>query len=365
MDYAERRERLKRQLADQGETLLAISPGPDMLYLLGYHPMADERPCFLLLTPDRELLIVPELNAEQTAAHVQIPMKTYSDNAGPAAVLGEARRELNLDRVSTILVDGPMRADFAILLQQTVPGARLDVSTPLLSAMRMRKEPEEIDLLRANAAQADAAMGAAWSAIRPGVTELDVARAVGEAFDAAGAQRHGLGIVGSGPNGAFPHHATSDRVIQPGDAIVIDIGASSDKYNSDITRMAYVGEPTDEYLKVHETVDAAVRAAIAAAKPGVRAGAVDDAARQVITDAGYGEYFTHRVGHGIGLQGHEPPYMTASNDLPLEKGMTFSIEPGIYLPGKFGVRLEEIVVVTDDGVEVLSRLPREVHRVNP
>jgi Xaa-Pro aminopeptidase len=254
-----------------------------------------------------------------------------------------------------------MRADFAILLQEHIPTARLCTATQLLGAMRMRKEPEEIEALRVNAAQADAAMEAAWKAIRVGASELEVAHAVEESFAASGADRTNFAIIGAGPNSAFPHHETGSRTLQEGDAIVLDIGGSVESYNGDLTRMAYVGSPTDEYRRVHAIVEAAVQAAIAAAKPGVRAGAVDDAARGVIAEAGYGQYFSHRVGHGIGLEGHEPPYMTAGNDLPLEKGMTFSIEPGIYLPDKFGVRLEEIVAVTDDGVEAFSRLPRDLY----
>src|SRR5579875_2403909 len=327
VDYGERRARLRQQLGEQKADLLAVSPGPDMLYLMGYYPMPDERPCFLLLTPSDEMLIVPELNAPQVTAHVQLPMKEYSDNDGAGAVLDQAAQELDLSGARRILVNGPMRVDFALLLQESIPGS-LEIATPLLSATRMRKDAEEIDVLRANAAQADAAMRAAWQAIEAGVTELDVARAVQAAFTAAGAKTPEFAVIGSGPNGAFPHHTAGDRVIQSGDAVVIDIGAGFDNYHSDITRMAFVGTPPDEYQRVHDTVEAAVQAALATVRPGVRAGAVDDAAREVITDAGYGPYFTHRVGHGIGVEGHEPPYMTASNDLILETGMTFSIEPG-------------------------------------
>ncbi len=170
-------------------------------------------------------------------------------------------------------------------------------------------------------------------------------------------------IIGTGGNGAYPHHATGDTVIREGDAIVIDIGARKGDFSSDITRMAILGEPPEDYAKVHAVVEAAVQAGLAAARPGVAASAVDQAARGVITAAGYGEYFLHRTGHGMGLEGHEQPFLTETSETILAPGMVFSIEPGIYLNGRFGVRLEEIVVLREDGPEILSELPREVSRI--
>jgi Xaa-Pro aminopeptidase len=168
-------------------------------------------------------------------------------------------------------------------------------------------------------------------------------------------------IVGAGSNGAFPHHATSRKLVEDGDAIVIDIGARKDAYNSDVTRMAFVGAPSQRYLEVHAVVEQAVQAALAVIRPGLAAKEVDRVARDVITAAGFGQYFVHRTGHGLGLNGHESPYITSTNELVLEEGMVFSVEPGIYLPGEFGVRLEEIVVVTSNGARIFNQLPREVH----
>jgi Xaa-Pro aminopeptidase len=197
-------------------------------------------------------------------------------------------------------------------------------------------------------------------ACRLGVTELAVARAADEGFRQAGAPEVMATIVGSGPNSAFPHHHSSSRTLQNGEPVLFDLGSRVDGYCSDITRMAFLGSPTVRYREIHGVVEAAVAAALAAIKPGVPVSAVDLAARQAIERAGYGEQFVHRTGHGIGLSGHEPPSIAHTNALPLEEGMAFSVEPGIYLPGEFGVRLEEIVVVSRGGCDVLSRLRRDV-----
>ena len=166
--------------------------------------------------------------------------------------------------------------------------------------------------------------------------------------------------MGAGGNGAFPHHQTGDTVLQSGDAVVMDIGGGMDGYSSDITRMAVIGTPPDGYGEIHAIVEAAVQAAMAAARPGVMAHVVDDAARGVITDAGYGDYFVHRTGHGMGLEIHEQPYLTSASETVLDTGMVFSIEPGIYLPGRFGIRLEDIVILRPDGPEIFSELPRDL-----
>jgi len=203
-------------------------------------------------------------------------------------------------------------------------------------------------------------MQAAFGALRPGMSELELADVIKGHFLSEGASPQ-FWIVGAGGNGAFPHHATGDRVIREGDAIVIDIGGRKQGFPSDMTRMAVVGQPPEGYGQIHSIVEKAVQAALKAARPGARARDVDAAARGVIADAGYGDYFVHRTGHGLGIDIHEPPYITAASDVVLEAGMVFSIEPGIYLPGRFGIRLEEIVILREDGPEILSGLPRDLH----
>lgn len=229
--------------------------------------------------------------------------------------------------------------------------------------LRARKGPQDYAALKANALIADQAMQAAWAAMRPGMTELQVAAVARDAFVGLGAKPI-FTIIGAGANGAMPHHQTSDAVLQEGQAVVMDIGASCDGFSSDITRMAVMGQPPDGYAEVHAIVETAVQAAIAVARPGVRAHVLDDAARKVIADAGYGDYFVHRLGHGMGIEGHEPPYISASSQSVLDENMVFSIEPGIYLPGRFGLRLEDIVIMRADGPEILSTLPRDVQVVS-
>jgi Xaa-Pro aminopeptidase len=224
----------------------------------------------------------------------------------------------------------------------------------------MRKSPEEIAALRRAAATADAAIQAAARACSPGAAELEVARAADEGFRKAGAPEVIATIVGSGPNSAFPHHHSSARALQAGEPVLFDLGSRVGGYCSDITRMAFLGTPSARYREIHRIVDDAVASALEAIKPGVPIATIDRAARGTIERAGYGERFVHRTGHGIGLSVHEPPSITHTNELPLEEGMAFSVEPGIYLSGEFGVRLEEIVAVTRTGCEILSRLPRDV-----
>ncbi|MEC8197030.1 MAG: M24 family metallopeptidase, partial [Pseudomonadota bacterium] len=232
-----------------------------------------------------------------------------------------------------------------------------------VGALRMRKDDAAYRALKKNAQIADSALKAAWAMMKPGLREEEVGTAIKDSFLSQGAKPL-FGIVGAGANGAFPHHQTGETVLKPGDAVVMDIGAGSEGYSSDITRMAVIGHPPEGYTEVHDVVERAVRAALAAAKPGVAAKIVDQAARDVIAEAGYGEYFVHRTGHGLGTEVHEPPYITASSETILDEGMVFSIEPGIYLPGRFGIRLEEIVILRKDGPEILSDLPRDLVIIN-
>ena len=255
-----------------------------------------------------------------------------------------------------------MRADHLLAVQAGLPSATTLDGAQLIAPLRAVKDADELGRLRRSAAVADDAVRAAWAACAAGVTEQTVYEAVAEAFRAGGSTPE-FGIVGGGPHSAFPHHATGPRPLQEGDAVVIDVGAEREGYYSDITRMAFIGAPSDRYREVHAIVEAAAVAAMAATRPGATCGAVDAAARGVIEDAGYGEYFVHRTGHGLGRSIHEQPWIMAGADAELRAGMVHSIEPGIYLPGEFGIRLEDIVVVTESGCERLSALPRDVHVV--
>ncbi|TMI73826.1 MAG: aminopeptidase P family protein [Bacillati bacterium ANGP1] len=356
--HRQRVENTRAAMAHHGIDMLAVPPGEDLRYLANFSTLADERPSYLFLTADAALFLVPELNAQQSRAHIQDPMLTYTDAEGPGKALAAARARLG--SAHRIGAGDTMRADALLLLQHQWRDGEFVPASIVLAPLRMRKSSEEIEALRRAAATADAAVQAAWRACRPGVTEADIAGAVDAGFRAAGATEVKSAIVGSGPNSAFPHHHTGTRRTQAGEPVLYDLGSRVDGYCSDITRMAFLGEPSARYQQVHRAVEAAVQKALAVIRPGVPIKDVDLAARRTIEEAGFGPNFVHRTGHGIGLSEHEPPSVTHANDLPIEEGMAFSVEPGIYLPGEFGVRLEEIVVVTARGADVLSRLPRDL-----
>ncbi|WP_082366761.1 M24 family metallopeptidase [Ensifer adhaerens] len=352
---------LRAKMHETGSGLVALAPGSHMDWLIGYHPHPDERPCLLLIGPEKEAFLMPALNAEGTREHTDIDFYNWSDAEGPLEALTLALAGIGAEKPGRVVIDETMRADFALLLIDNLPDDTARDFTPeTLGALRMRKDRSEYELLKMNAGIADRAMQAAFSKIRPGITEKELASEIRAHFSSEGAAP-AFWIVGAGGNGAFPHHSASERVIAEGDAVVVDIGGRKQGFPSDITRMAIVGRAPEGYGQIHTIVERAVQAALKAARPGALAKDVDDAARKVITDAGYGEYFVHRTGHGMGIDGHEPPHITATSETVLEEGMVFSIEPGIYLPGRFGIRLEDIVILREDGPEVLSSLPRDVH----
>ncbi len=356
----DRLEKLRAKMRETGTDLVALGPGPHVDWLLGFHPHPDERPCLLLVGVEKEAFLMPALNAEGSRERTDIAFHEWADADGPVDALNAALAATSADRARAVAVDETMRADFALLLLDNLPNARRSFTEDTVGALRMRKDDTEYRLLKENALINDRAMQAGFAALKPGVTELEVAAAIRAHFASEGAQPQ-FSIVGSGPNGAFPHHATGERKLEAGDAIVIDIGGRKDGFPSDMTRMAALGHAPEGYAEIHAIVEAAVQAGLAAAKPGVEAKSVDAAARDLITEAGYGEYFVHRTGHGLGIEVHEPPYITATSETVLDEGMVFSIEPGIYLPGRFGLRLEEIVILRSDGPEIFSELPRALH----
>lgn len=351
---------LRAAMAKHDVDLIAVGPGPHMYWLMGFYPHPDERPCLLLVSKSGETFLMPALNAEGSREHTDVSFHNWDDADGPQAALASALSSIDANGSKQVALDETMRADFALLLLDNLPGARHQFCDATLGALRMRKDDGEYAQLKENALIADRAMQAGFAAIKPGVTENSVASIIREHFSGEGATPL-FSIVATGGNGAFPHHMPGESVLKAGDAIVIDIGARKGDFSSDITRMVAVGGAPEGYDEVHAIVDQAVEAAMQAARPGVAARDVDLAARQVISDAGYGEYFVHRLGHGLGLEAHEQPYLTSTSETVLDAGMTFSIEPGIYLPGRFGIRLEEIVILRDDGPEILSSLPRTLH----
>jgi Xaa-Pro aminopeptidase len=363
MDYAARMERARRGMADQRIDLLAVSPSDDMRYLLGYAAHPDERPCYFLLSAAGAAFVVPSLNAAEAEGHVRVPAFSYTDADGPAGALAEAAQALGGRPPARLAVSDTMRADFVLTLRRAYPDAELALGSLVLAPLRMRKSAEEIELLVQSARHADQAVRDALAACRAGATEREIAEAARASFLRSGSEEVLFTGIASGPNSAFPHHRASARVLRPGDGVTMDVGGRRCGYASDITRVAFIGTPTAKYRAVHAAVEAAVVAGMAAARPGARLRDVDRAARDVIGRAGYGPYFIHRVGHGLGLSEHEWPSVTDRNDEPVEEGMVFSVEPGIYLPGEFGVRLEEVVYIAKDGAHRLSAIPRDVHAV--
>ena len=350
---------LRGVMKNQNVDLVVLGPGAHLAWLLGVRPHGDERPLLFCISQSYAGFLMPVLEADSARQHTDMPFHTWNDEDGPEAALDALLSAADAQNARQIVLDETMRADFAGLVQDTLLQAGRQFTATTVGALRMRKDQQEYETLKRNALVADAAMRAAWDQMAAGMTETEVATLVRDSFREQGATPM-FSIVGAGPNGAFPHHQTGDTVIKPGDAVVMDIGGGMAGYSSDMTRMAVVGKPPEGYAEVHAIVERAVQAALAVAKPGIKAHEVDDAARGVITDAGYGDFFVHRTGHGMGVEIHEPPYLTATSQTVLDEGMVFSIEPGIYLPGRFGIRLEDIVILRSSGPEIFSELPRDL-----
>ncbi len=353
------RDRMKENNVD----LVVLGPGTHMRWLIGFNPYPDERPCMLLIGKDKETFLMPAVNEEGMKEKTNITMHAWSDADGPDQALLNALSFTGSSNANHIVIDEAMRSHFALIVIEALSNPTYEFTGSTIGALRMRKDQTEFINLKENALIDDRAMQAGFAAIKEGVTELEIGEAINNHFISEGAKPQ-FCIVGSGPNGAFPHHHTGDRKVEYGDAVLIDIGGRKGTFPSDMTRMSVLGEPPEGYLEIHAIVERAVQAAMLAARPGVMAKDVDAAARDVITEAGYGEFFVHRLGHGLGIDIHEPPYITATSEVILDEGMVFSIEPGIYLQGRFGVRLEEIVILRADGPEILSELSRKLNVIN-
>jgi len=356
----ERMGRLREEMASQGVEAVAIAPGSNMRYLLGFAPLADERPCVLLVGLEGMQFVVPTLNAAQVAEQVDLPLLTWEDSEGPEAALQAAAGEVGT-RLA-VAFDDTMRADTLVPAFSALDPRRILLASQVVGPLRMRKSAAEVAALACSAALADEAAREGLAACKPGRTEAEVAEAIEQTFRRGGATP-AFALVASGPHSAFPHHHTGSRLLQAGEPVLLDLGADLEGYQSDISRMAFLGEPPEEFRRVFVAVVGALDRATDAVRPGARASDVDAAARDYLVSQGYGDYFVHRTGHGIGLDGHEPPSIQQGNDLCLEPGMAFSIEPGVYLPGRFGVRVENIVVVTDEGCRTLTGLPHALHVV--
>jgi len=352
------------RLRDGAADAVVLFPSPNLYYLTGFmeEPMERELFCFVAAGGD-PVVVAPEMYDEQLrAASWVTDVRTWDDGEDPAALVGDVIDELGLHG-GRVLVDPTMWARFTQELRTVLPDATFGLADAVLADLRVRKDEAELDAMREAGRIADRVVGEvrALGADAVGITENELARDIERRLGDAGGE--GLAfdvVVGSGPNGAKPHHRHGDRVVRTGDPVVLDFGTRYDHYPSDQTRtVVFAGDPPEGFEEVFAAVRDAQAAAVAAVEPGVTAESVDAAAREVIEARGYGDRFIHRTGHGVGLDVHEEPYIVTGNDRELEPGMVFSVEPGIYLPGEYGVRVEDLVVVTEDGHERLNDSPRD------
>ncbi|MFF2822468.1 Xaa-Pro peptidase family protein [Arthrobacter koreensis] len=363
-DFAQRLRRAAETAGRAGLDGLLVTPGPDLLYLTGYAPVAiTERITMLVVPADGEpRLLVPKLerpDAEAAPAGSNLGIVDWTDGSDPYAAAASL-----LGRDGRYAISDSAWAMHLLGLQDHVPGASYVSMTTALPMLRAIKDADEIDRLAAAGAAADLAYEEIVKVQFAGRSENDVGAELARLLRRFGHSQVDFTVVGSGPNGANPHHEIGPRIIEEGDMVVLDFGGLKDGYGSDTTRTVHVGEPTAKEREVHGVVRRAQQAAFEAVRPGVECQEIDRVARAVITGAGYGEYFIHRVGHGIGLTTHEPPYMVEGETQILEPGMCFSIEPGIYLPGQFGVRIEDIVTVVPDGGRRLNQTPHRMQIVH-
>ncbi|MEO6470812.1 MAG: Xaa-Pro peptidase family protein [Aeromicrobium sp.] len=357
-----RLERAQEVAARAGIDTLVITPGADLRYLTGYAALPLERlTCLILPSEGAPVMVVPALEKPAAvAAGVAFDIATWDETDDPFALVASIA-----GNPATIGVDDHMWVSRAFALQKAFPSADQVLAGAVVQELRIRKDENEVDALREAGGAIDRVHSLVPVWLRPGRTEREVGADIARAIIDEGHETVDFVIVGSGPNGASPHHELSDRIIQPGDPVVVDIGGTMPSgYCSDSTRNYLAGGVApDEYLKAYAVLAEAQAAQRAYARPGVTAESVDKVGRDIIVAAGYGKQFMHRTGHGIGQETHEEPYIVAGSQLVLEAGMAFSIEPGIYLEGRYGARIEDIVVCTDDGVECLNNTPRSLVRI--
>ncbi|MBA2380987.1 MAG: aminopeptidase P family protein [Chloroflexi bacterium] len=368
--YAERLRQISGRLLLHRVDAALIGVGPDLDYLTGYRAMPLERLTMLAIGAGRPpVLVVPRLEEPAARAGLRTPLDiaTWMETDDPhALVVSLLGRDAGGGRVA---VSDRLWSFHLLRLQAVLPSATWSSVTAVLRELRMVKDHDEIELLRLAGAAADRVVDQIASGRLVGRSEADVATEVRQRLQAEGHELPEFAIVASGPNSASPHHEASDRVIQAGEPIVLDIGGALGGYGSDTTRTLWVtggderNGPTKEFRHLFGVLLAAQQAATRAVRPGVAAEAIDRTARNIIDGEGYGENFFHRTGHGIGLEGHEEPYLIAGNDEPLAEGMAFSVEPGIYLPGRYGARIEDIIVCGADGPIILNNEPRELRVV--
>ncbi len=356
--YHDRLARAQAELVHQGVDYLMVGISSDLYYLLGYEGHASERLTMLILPQSgKAAVVVPKLESPLLAARRDLADHLiWEETEAPTAL---ASRFVGDAAGITVAVNDHLYSSFLLKLQAALPGAIWVSANDTLKTLRMIKDAREVELLHEAGRRTDVAWEQFIATPLSGQTETQAMQRLVELTRSQGLDIN-FGICASGPNAASPHHHTGERVIQAGDSVVFDWGGSLEGYTSDVTRTVHVGEPDAEFRTVYETVLRANQAALDAVKPGVACQEVDRAARAVISEAGYGDAFLHRLGHGLGLDVHEEPYLVERNTMPLAAGMVFSDEPGIYLAGRLGVRIEDAVVCTETGGMRLNEATREL-----
>lgn len=360
--YKRRVRAVQEELSRLNMDLMVLFPSSNMKYLSGFYDEPGERMLFLIVPPDGEpIFLVPELYERQVMQASPLSnVRAWKDSESSRALLKEALASV-AKNPAKVLIDDGMWASFFMMLQEVLPDSGFSLASSIMRTLRMMKTSEEVNLLRKAGALADEAYKALIGTSIKGITEITLAARIEETMRVNGADGVAFEtLVASGPHSALPHYRAGQRRTERGDVVVLDYGCRLGGYCSDITRTVVCGEPSEEVRKVYEIVLEAQETAVHGIRPGIEAQMVDRIARGVIEKSGYGASFIHRTGHGIGIDVHEDPYIVEGNQLLLQEGISFSVEPGIYLPGRFGVRIEDIVVVTKNGTERMNRAPRDL-----
>ncbi len=360
-DHAARLAALQHEARTAGIDAVLVAPGPDLRYLVGYDAVPLERlTCLVVPAAGDPVLVAPRLEVLAAQASpvgsLGLAVLPWGELDDPYSVVASV-----VPGALSVALDNHMWAEKVLALRDAMPAVEQVLAGPLIARQRMRKDAAEVEALIAAGAAIDRVHEAVPGLLRPGRTEREVGADIADLIIDVGHVRVDFVIVGSGPNGASPHHEVSDRILERGDVVVVDIGGTMpDGYRSDCTRTYAIGEAPEGFAARYEALQQAQAAAVAHARPGVTCESVDGAARVVLEAAGMGDLFIHRTGHGIGLETHEEPYIVSGNTLVLETGMAFSVEPGFYVEGSYGARIEDIVIATEGGVTVANNRPRDL-----
>lgn len=355
-----RLDKLRMRMSQTGTDLVVLGPSSHMRWLSGVNPHGDERPVMLLISQDYAGFLMPALNTAAARGMTDLPFHTWRDDEGPDCALAGLISACGATGPGiSVVLDETMRTDFSLRLLDALNAPKRRFTDDTVGALRAVKDAEEYAAIKAAHLLNDRVVKAAFAALHEGMTEKDVQTFIKSGYQKEGAEMEFCSVC-FGPSSAFPHHYSSDLKLTKNMAVLIDTGCRLNGYPSDMTRCGFFGTPDDRYHEVFAVVEQAVQAALKAARAGVWASEVDKAARDVIVAAGYGDKFLHRTGHGLGTDIHEPPYISAGSDAILTEGNVFSIEPGIYFEGEFGIRLEEVVILRSSGATRFSELSRDM-----